>query len=80
MFSLPIRRCAAGRNIPITVGPYVNVRFANHPTYQGSLATLKEWGVHVVIGPSEPHESGDGAADNFPWAEILNTVTPASSV
>lgn len=65
------------RNIPITAGPYVNVKFAGHPTYQGSLTILKGWGVNVVVGPSEPHESGDDAADDFPWEEILDTVTPA---
>ena len=63
-----------GRGVPITVAPYTNIRFAAHPTYQGSLTTLKEWGVNVVIGPSEPHEPGDGAADDFPWDEILTTV------
>jgi phosphopantothenoylcysteine synthetase/decarboxylase len=68
-----------GRDIPITVAPYINARFANHPTYQASLATLKEWGVHVVIGPSEPHESGGDAADDFPWAEILDTLPSASA-
>jgi phosphopantothenoylcysteine synthetase/decarboxylase len=68
-----------GRNIPITAAPYINVRFAGHPTYQGSLATLKEWGVNVVIGPSEPHESGDDAAGDFPWEEVLDTVTPTNT-
>lgn len=68
-----------GRDIPITAGPYINVKFADHPTYQGSLAVLKEWGVSVVIGPSEPHELGDGAADDFPWEAILDTLTPAST-
>lgn len=68
-----------GRRVPITLGPYLDVTFADHPSYQGSLATLKEWGVHVVIGPSEPHVSGDGAADDFPWEAILATVTPASA-
>lgn len=68
-----------GRDVPITAGPYINVKFADHPTYQGSLATLKEWGVNVVIGPSEPHESGVGAADDFPWEEILDTLTPAET-
>jgi hypothetical protein len=68
-----------GRKVSITVGPYLNVRFADHPTYQRSLATLKEWGVNVLIGPSEPHVSGDGAADDFPWEAILDTVTPASA-
>jgi phosphopantothenoylcysteine synthetase/decarboxylase len=65
-----------GRRVPITAAPYVNVRFAGHPTYQGSLATLKEWGVNVVLGPSEPHEPGDVEPDDFPWAQILDTVTP----
>ena len=68
-----------GRSIPITAGPYINVKFADHPTYQGSLAVLKEWGVNVVIGPSEPHDSGDGAADGFPWEEILDTLAPADT-
>jgi hypothetical protein len=35
--------------------------------------------VQVVIGPSEPHESGGDAADDFPWAEILDTLPPASA-
>lgn len=68
-----------GRDIPITAGPYINVKFAHHPTYQGSLATLKEWGVSVVIGPRKPHESGVDAAGDFPWEEILDTLTPADT-
>ncbi len=68
-----------GRTIPITAGPYINVKFADHPTYQGSLDTLKRWGVQVVIGPSEPHESGAGAAADFPWTEILDTLEPAAN-
>jgi hypothetical protein len=35
--------------------------------------------VNVVIGPSEPHELGDGAADDFPWEAILDTLTPANT-
>jgi phosphopantothenoylcysteine synthetase/decarboxylase len=68
-----------GRDIPITAGPYINVKFADHSTCQGSLTGLKEWGVNVVIGPSEPHESADGAADDFPWEAILDTLIPAST-
>lgn len=65
-----------GRGVPITAVPYVNGRFAGHPTYQGSLAALKEWGVNVVIGPGEPHEAGGDVADDFPWEDVLDTVTP----
>ena len=67
-----------GRGIPVTAGPYINVKFAEHPTYERSLDTLQEWGVRIVIGPSEPHESGAGAADDFPWTEILDTLTPSA--
>ncbi|MFD7022031.1 flavoprotein [Promicromonospora sukumoe] len=64
-----------GRGVPIVAAPYASTRFAGHPTYPGSLATLKEWGVDVVIGPGEPHEPGDDAAD-FPWDAILDAATP----
>jgi hypothetical protein len=36
--------------------------------------TITKW-ANVVIGPREPHQPGDGAADDFPWEEILDTVT-----
>ncbi|MCF4121726.1 hypothetical protein L1785_12105 [Antribacter sp. KLBMP9083] len=65
-----------GRGVPIVVGPYVNVNFAQLPTFKRSLDTLTGWGVEVVIGPSEPHQSGVEAADDFPWAEILDAVAP----
>ncbi|WP_036970297.1 flavoprotein [Promicromonospora kroppenstedtii] len=66
-----------GRRVPIVAAPYVHTRFAAHPTYEGSLATLKQWGVRLVIGPGEPHEPGAAEPDDFPWAEILETVTSA---
>ena len=66
-----------GRHVPIVAAPYVHTRFAAHPTYEGSLATLEEWGVRLVIGPSEPHEPGAVEPDDFPWAQILDAVTPA---
>ncbi len=66
-----------GRRVPIVAAPYVHTRFAAHPTYAGSLATLEEWGVRLVIGPSEPHEPGTPEPDDFPWAQILDTVTSA---
>lgn len=54
-----------GRGVPIVVGPYINVAFAKHPTYEGSIETLRRWGARVVIGPDEPHLSGVGAVDTF---------------
>lgn len=63
-----------GRGVPIAVGPYINVAFAKHPTYESSLETLRRWGVRVVIGPDEPHQSGVGAAETFPWASLLDAV------
>jgi phosphopantothenoylcysteine synthetase/decarboxylase len=73
-----------GRGVPIAAGPSVNVRFAGHPTYQGSLATLKEWGVDLVVGPDEPHDpadggAADGATNRFPWEVLLDTVSPAAA-
>lgn len=66
-----------GRGTRIAVGPYVSVPFAQHPTYQRSLDTLAGWGVRVVVGPAEPHQPGVGAAAEFPWARLLDEVTPA---
>lgn len=62
-----------GRDIPIAVGPYINAKFAKHPTYESNLDLLRSWGLRVVIGPDEPHESG-GAVKTFPWAELLDVV------
>ncbi|WP_454856801.1 flavoprotein [Promicromonospora soli] len=63
-----------GRGVPIVVGPYINEKFTRHPTYQRSLDALAEWGVRIVIGPGEPHQSGVGAAEIFPWREVLDAV------
>ncbi|GAB3165256.1 hypothetical protein GCM10027059_22700 [Myceligenerans halotolerans] len=65
-----------GRDIPIAVGPYINGKFAKHPTYESNLDLLRSWGVRIVIGPDEPHMSGVGAAKTFPWAELLDAVEP----
>lgn len=68
-----------GRGVPIVVGPYVNSDFARHPVYEASLATLRGWGVRVVVGPEEPHSPGGGAARAFPWAALLDAVEPAGA-
>ena len=65
-----------GRGVPIVVGPYVNADFARHPVYEASLATLREWGVRIIVGPREPHTPGGSAAEGFPWAELLDAVEP----
>lgn len=65
-----------GRDIPIAVGPYINVKFARHPTFESNLDLLRSWGLRIVIGPDEPHESADGAAKTFPWAGLLDAVEP----
>ena len=64
-----------GRGVPVAVAPYVNTSFAQHPTYERSLATLTAWGVRVVIGPGEPHTPGATVVADFPSAQVLDAVT-----
>lgn len=63
-----------GRGVPIAVGPYINEKFAWHPTYESTLDRLRSWGLRIVIGPDEPHQSGGEAANTFPWAELLDAI------
>ncbi|GAA1873968.1 flavoprotein [Myceligenerans crystallogenes] len=68
-----------GRGIPIVIGPYINEKFAKHPTYEPTLERLRSWGLKIVIGPDEPHQSGGGAAETFPWAELLDAIEPTAN-
>jgi hypothetical protein len=44
---------------------------AVHPTFQASIARLREWGVTVVFGPDvvplPPAGAEDAGVDTVPW-------------
>lgn len=46
-----------------------NVALARHPVFVRSVATLREWGVRVILDPARlPQASGVPAV--FPWQEL----------
>ena len=70
-FALGILAEAVGLRIPVVVLPFVNSALAAHPTFQRSVALLRDIGIDVIHGPGhlEPHPPGTGASkfDTFPW-------------
>lgn len=57
---------AVGLGLPVVAVPWVNAGLARHPVFARSLATLREWGVSVIVDP----KGLPGASDEppaFPW-------------
>ena len=75
-FALGILAEAVGLRIPVVVLPFVNSALAAHPTFQRSVALLRDTGIDVIHGPGrlEPHPPGTGASkfDTFPWHQALD--------
>jgi phosphopantothenoylcysteine synthetase/decarboxylase len=54
--ALSVTSEAIGRGTPVLVALSLNVPLYRHPVVAHSVATLREWGVHVI----DPVEQGDG--------------------
>nr|WP_041939721.1 MULTISPECIES: flavoprotein [Frankia] len=77
---------AVGAGLPIIIAPYPNSALAAHPAYAASIATLRSWGVRLVIGrPGDPRAGADQPGREntaFPWDDLrtalatLRTVPP----
>jgi hypothetical protein len=65
---------AVGLGLPMAAVPWLNMALARHPVFVRSVATLREWGVSVILDPAcLPGGSDD--PPGFPWdllqAELL---------
>ena len=71
---------AVGLGLPMIVVPWPNAALAAHPVFVRSVATLREWGVALLLDPSRlpsaparrpavPGEIQPGPAA-FPWDEL----------
>ncbi len=67
---------ALGKGVPVLVMPCVNTALAAHPQFARSAATLREAGVHVLLGEDGfvPNEPGTGDALPYPWDAALRAV------
>ena len=60
---------AVGLGLPIIAVPWPNAHLARHPVFPHSLATLREWGVTVIIDPLRLPGAREEPAV-FPWEEL----------
>ncbi len=77
---------AVGQRLPIAAVPWPNTALATHPVFLRSVATLREWGVRVILDLGrlpQPSSTPPGSAPApgpepvpFPWAEV-RAILPA---
>lgn len=60
---------AVGLSLPIVAVPWPNVALARHPAFVRSVATLREWGVQVILDPARLPQASETPAV-FPWEEL----------
>jgi phosphopantothenoylcysteine synthetase/decarboxylase len=69
---------ALGLALPIVVLPFLNSALAGHPAFGRSVATLREAGVTVLLGPGvyEPQapKTGQQALAHYPWQATLDEL------
>jgi phosphopantothenoylcysteine synthetase/decarboxylase len=60
---------AVGLGLPIVAVPWPNAALARHPVFRRSIASLREWGVRVILEPScLPGDAPD--PPGFPWQDL----------
>jgi phosphopantothenoylcysteine synthetase/decarboxylase len=60
---------AVGLGLPVIAVPWPSAPLARHPAFQRSVATLREWGVTVILDPARlPQASAEPAV--FTWDEL----------
>ncbi|MFI7022687.1 flavoprotein [Micromonospora sp. NPDC049900] len=69
-----------GRQVPTVIVPFVNAAFAARLPFRHAVASLRDEGVHVLLGPEnrwEPHPpgSGNGRQRAFPWTTAFEAAT-----
>ncbi|MFJ8202713.1 flavoprotein [Micromonospora chalcea] len=68
-----------GRQVPTVIVPFVNAALAARAPFRHAVASLREEGVRVLLGPSyhwEPHLPGNGNERQklFPWTVAFETA------
>jgi phosphopantothenoylcysteine synthetase/decarboxylase len=60
---------AVGLGLPMVAVPWPNVALARHPVFVRSIATLREWGIRIVLDPAQLPQASEAPAV-FPWDEV----------
>jgi phosphopantothenoylcysteine synthetase/decarboxylase len=61
---------AIGMGLPIIAVPWPNVHLARHPAFQRSVAQLREWGVTMLLDPSQLPGASVSEPGRFPWDDL----------
>ena len=69
-----------GRKVPTVIVPFVNAALAARSPFRHAVASLRDEGVRILLGPEygwEPHPPGSGNERQraFPWATAFETAT-----
>lgn len=69
-----------GRQVPTVIVPFVNAALAARAPFRHAVASLRDEGVRVLLGPEdewEPHPPGSGndRQSAFPWTVAFETAT-----
>lgn len=72
-----------GRQVPTVIVPFVNAALAARAPFRHALASLRDEGVRVLLGPDdrwEPHPPGSGNERQkaFPWTVAFDTAAQLS--
>jgi phosphopantothenoylcysteine synthetase/decarboxylase len=60
---------AVGLGLPIIAVPWPSIQLYRHPAFQRSIATLRDWGVTVLMDPAHlPQATKEPAI--FPWEAL----------
>ncbi|WP_229716386.1 flavoprotein [Mangrovihabitans endophyticus] len=70
---------AIGLGLPIIAVPTPNVALARHPAFIASVASLRSWGVDLMLDPSRwplpTPNMGAPAASLFPWDDLARAAS-----
>ncbi|MFD8529167.1 flavoprotein [Streptosporangium canum] len=67
---------ALGLGLPIVSVPWPNAALARHPAFAGSVATLREWGVKVILDLDRLPAPDSVAPESgvFPWDDLCEEL------
>jgi phosphopantothenoylcysteine synthetase/decarboxylase len=71
-----------GLSLPVIAAPWPSIQLYRHPAFQHSLATLRQWGMIVVVDPARLPQASEGPPV-FPWeelrAELIKLGSPSAA-